>query len=163
MNWSVYLSLLSRIFAGKALKGISSSLWHLWTIFTYTSPEVEKRSSSGEGREAEEAITEVFAVWDRLEIQYDSHQSEIFLDATEKDRLCKEKFYFQINKYEGDKLKGKLLDNFFRVLLPSIVFPLRSKGTALSCSSDRALLQRYSNTNAAVRCQVQFPHVPPPS
>lgn len=47
-----------------------------------------------EGREAEQAITEVFAVWDMLEIQYDSHQSEIFLDATEKDRLHKEEFNF---------------------------------------------------------------------
>lgn len=119
-----YLSLLSRIFKGNALKGICSFIWHLWTILTYTSPEVEKRSRSGEGREDEQAITEVFAVWDMLEIQYDSHQSEIFLDATEKDRLRKEKFYFQISKYEEDKLKGKLLDNFFRVLLPSIVFPL---------------------------------------
>lgn len=93
VKWSVYLSLLSKIFTGNALKDISRFLWHLWTIFTYTSPAVEKRSSSGEGREAEQAISEVFAVWDMLDIQYDNHQSEIFLDATEKDRLCKEKFY----------------------------------------------------------------------
>lgn len=79
---------------GNALKGISSFLWHLQTRFTYISLAVEKRSSSGEGREAEQAITEVFAVWDMLEIQYDSHQSEIFLDATEKDRLHKEEFNF---------------------------------------------------------------------
>ena len=71
---------------------VSSFLWHLLTRFTYTSPTMEKRSSSGEGGEAEQTITEVFAVWDMLEIQCDSHQSEIFLDATEKDRLHKEGF-----------------------------------------------------------------------
>lgn len=94
MREPVYLYLLSRIFTGNALKGISSFPWHLRTIFTYTSPAVEKRSSSGEGREAEQDITEVFAVWDILEIQYDSHQSETFLDATQKDRLREEKFSF---------------------------------------------------------------------
>lgn len=55
---------------------------------------MEKRSSSGEGEEAEQTVTELFAVWDMLEIQCDSHQSETFLDATEKDRLHKEGFKF---------------------------------------------------------------------
>lgn len=48
---------------------------------------MEKRSRCGEGREAEQTITEVFAVWAMLEIQCDSHQSETFLDATEEERL----------------------------------------------------------------------------
>lgn len=87
-------------------------LWHLLSIFTYTSPTVEKRSSSGEGMEAEQTITEVFAGCDMLEIQCDSHQSEIFLDATGKDRLHKEGFNLQISKYDAEKLEGKLLDNF---------------------------------------------------
>lgn len=56
-------------------------------VFTYTSPTAEKRSSSADGRDAEQTITEVFAVLDMLEIQCESHQSETFLDATERDRL----------------------------------------------------------------------------
>lgn len=56
-------------------------------VFTYTSPTVEKRSSSTDGRDAAQTVTEVFGVWDMLEIQCESHQSEMFLDAMERDRL----------------------------------------------------------------------------
>lgn len=56
-------------------------------VFTYTSPAVEKRSSSTDGRDAAQTFTEVFGVWDMLEIQCESHQSEMFLDAMERDRL----------------------------------------------------------------------------
>lgn len=64
-----------------------------------------------EGREAEETITDVFAAWDMLEIQCESHQSEIFLDATERDRLHKG-FNLQVSKHKAEKLEGKLLGNF---------------------------------------------------
>lgn len=104
---------------------------------------MEKSSNSGEGREAEQAITEVFAVWDMLEIQYDSHQSEIFLDAAEKDRLLKRN---SASESANMKLKAKLLDNFCIVSLPSTVFPLsvaeQEQVNSLEGSSDTALLQR---------------------
>lgn len=89
---------------------------------------MEKRSSSGEGREAEQTTTEVFAVWDMLEIQCDSHQSEIFLDATEKDRLHKEGF----SKNQAEKLEGKLLDNFCYCLTAQSSLPLPSFSTGNS-------------------------------
>lgn len=98
---------------------------------------MEKRSSSGEGGEAEQTITEVFAVWDMLEIQCDSHQSEIFLDATEKDRLHKEGFNLRNSKYEAEKLEGKLLDNFCYCLTAQSSLPLPSFSTVSSRAEAR--------------------------
>lgn len=98
---------------------------------------MEKRSSSGEGGEAEQTITEVFAVWDMLEIQCDSHQSEIFLDATEKDRQHKEGFNLRNSKYEAEKLEGKLLDNFCYCLTAQSSLPLPSFSTVSSRAEAR--------------------------
>lgn len=106
---------------------------------------MEKRSSSGEGGEAEQTITEVFAVWDMLEIQCDSHQSEIFLDATEKDRQHKEGSNLQICKNEAEKLEGKLLDNFCYCLTAKSSPPLPSFYTGNSLE----LQQRQDSARGA--------------
>lgn len=112
--------------------------WHLLIRFTYTSPATEKRSRCGEGREAEQTIAEVFAVWDMLEIQCDSHQSEIFLDATEEDRLLhKVGFNLKISRYEAENLEERLLDSFCYCFTVQFTLPLPSFSTVSSRAGAR--------------------------
>lgn len=139
--------------------------------FTYTSPTMEKRSSFVEGREVEEAITDVFAVWDMLEIQCESHQSEIFLDATERDRLYKG-FNLQVRKYKAEKLEGKQLGNFcYCHTAPSRLPCPHSPLLLIEQEQENCHdLQQWKGTakgtdtwlQQQMRGQILFPHILPP-